>query len=195
MSNGVINCYAGDMKTERNPLGFMGTGGIFKRDGWWYCQYRDPETKKNVQQKCGEQREDALLMLAYLMIDLYERRLDDLYETVYKLYPSEHNELQLTRRFRLRFGEKMYRERFGEPAGPLDRLASLPSGRKTTSVRRAAANERARSRTVSAPQRAVDPPGDGGGETRVRARGEQPAAVRPRGSRPVRGTAQREGLK
>jgi hypothetical protein len=29
----------------------------------------------------------------------------------------------------------------------------------------------------------------------VRPRGEQPPAVRPRGSRPVRGTAQREGLK
>jgi hypothetical protein len=183
------------MKTERNPLGFMGTGGIFERDGWWYVQYRDPETKRNVQKKCGEHREDALLMLAYFMIELYERRLDDLYETVTKLDPSPSNAIELTRRFRFRFGEKRYRERFGEPAGPLDRLASLSSRRKTTSARRAAADERAGSRTVSAPKRAVDPPGDGGGEARVRARGQQPAAVRPRGSRPVRGTAQREGLK
>lgn len=187
--------YAGGMKTERNPLGFMGTGGIFERDGWWHIQYRDPETKKNVQKKCGEHREDALLMLAYLMIDLYERRLDGLYETVTKLDPSPANETQFTRRFRLRFGEKRYRERFGEPAGPLDRLSSLPSGRKTTSIRRAASDERSGGGRVSAPERAVDPPGDGSGKARVRARGEQPAAIRPRGSRPVRGTAQREGLK
>jgi hypothetical protein len=195
MDRHFIIYYAGSMKTERNPLGFMGTGGIFQRDGWWYCQYRDPETKKNVQQKCGEHREDALRMLAYTMIELYERRLDDLYETVTKLDPTPCNELILTRRFRLRFGEKQYRERFGEPAGPLDRLCSLPSGRKTTSVRRAASDERARGGTVSAPQRTLDTPGDGGGKARVRKGGEQPAAVRPRGSRPVRGTAQREGLK
>ena len=182
------------MKTERNPLGFMGTGESSNEMDGGIANIAI-QTPKKCAAEVRRTSRGCTPDVGYTMIELYERRLDDLYETVTKLDPTPCNELILTGDSACALGKSNTAKRFGEPAGPLDRLCSLPSGRKTTSVRRAAADERARSRTVSTPQRAVDPPGDGGGKARVRARGKQPAAVRPRGSRPVRGTAQREGLK
>src|SRR5215468_10186372 len=76
------------MNTKRNPLGFMGTGGIFQRDGWWHIQYRDPETKKNVQINAGRKKSDATVKLALLMIGVYERRIWKLYEIVKKARPD-----------------------------------------------------------------------------------------------------------
>jgi hypothetical protein len=76
------------MKTRRNPLGFMGTGGLFERNGWWHIQFRDPQTKKNMQIKVSQKKADAKVRLALLMIGVYERRIEKLHELVSKARPN-----------------------------------------------------------------------------------------------------------
>jgi hypothetical protein len=156
------------MKTERNPLGFMGTGGIFERDGWWYLQYRDPETKRNIQIKVSQERTDALVGLALLMIGIFQKRVEALREIVRQARP----EGLLPR-------DKSYRIS-GAALEQLFRRGRRTGGETVAGTGSSAADERARGGTVSAPQRTLDTPGDGGGKTGVRKGGEQPAAVRPR---------------
>lgn len=171
------------MKTKRNPLGFMGTGGIFERDGWWHIQYRDPQTKKNIQIKVSQKKSDAIVRLALYMIGVYERRMEKLYEIVEKARPN--GLLDEDRSYR---SSGVYAEYIFDAARQGHREYNARFGR-------AAADERAPGGGVPGTERAVDPPGNRGGEARVRQGGKQPAALRPDSSRPVRGTKKRKGLK
>jgi hypothetical protein len=171
------------MAKTRNPLGFMGTGGIFKRKGWWYIQYRDPQTKRNMQIKVSQKKSDATVRLALLMTGVYERRIERLYEIVEKARPGGLLPEDASYRSHGTYAEYV----FNAPRKGHSEYHAL--------FGRPAADERPAGGGVPGPVRAVGAAGDGGGEARMRQGGQEPAPVRPRNPRPVRGTTKREGLK
>jgi hypothetical protein len=171
------------MAKKRNPLGFMGTGGIFERGGWWYIQYRDPGTKRTMQIKVSQKKSDATVRLALLMIGVYERRMEKLYEIVEKARPEG-----------LLPGDGSYRSS-GIYAEYVLNAPRKGHSEYNARIRRAAPDERAAGGGLSGPVGAVGPAGDGGGKARLRKGGQEPAPIRPDKPRPVRGTAKREGLK
>jgi hypothetical protein len=61
----------------------MGSGGIFQRGRVWYVQYRDPDTRRNVQFSIRSELERVdKLELATIMADIYSRRLEKIHAII-----------------------------------------------------------------------------------------------------------------